>query len=225
MAVRIVEVGPRDGLQNIKTIIDALTKLELIQRLQKAGLHRIELTSVVSSRAVPQLADCRDILSTSFVADWLRSRPGLHLPVLVPNIRGLRFALDHGVKEVAVFVSASEGFSRANLNCNVEEGVQRAREVAREAIANGVAVRGWASQFLCFSCIFNVWFRADSNGLWVPFCGNVSCIFADPFDGPTLLSAVYRAVHDLKNMAVTKSVSGTLWVSELRHTYAGLLII
>ncbi|WQF87363.1 Putative pyruvate carboxyltransferase, enoyl-CoA hydratase/isomerase, aldolase-type TIM barrel [Colletotrichum destructivum] len=171
MAVRIVEVGPRDGLQNIKTAIDASTKLELIQRLQKAGLNRIELTSVVSPKAVPQLADCREILSASVIADWLRSRPSLHLPVLVPNIKGLRVALEHGVKEVSVFVSASEGFSRANLNCSVEEGVQRAREVAREAIASGVAVRGY-----------------------------VSCIFADPFDGPTPSSAVYRAVRDLINM-------------------------
>ncbi|CCF34429.1 3-hydroxymethyl-3-methylglutaryl-CoA lyase [Colletotrichum higginsianum] len=210
MAVRIVEVGPRDGLQNIKTTIDASIKLELIQRLQRAGLNRIELTSVVSPKAVPQLADCREILSASVIADWLRSRPSLHLPVLVPNIKGLRVALEHGVKEVSVFVSASEGFSRANLNCSVEEGVQRAREVAREAIASGIAVRGWASQFLCFSTLFLVWFRADSNGFLDRY---VSCIFADPVDGPTPSSAVYRAVHDLINMGCYEvSLGDTLGV-------------
>ncbi|RLL96995.1 hypothetical protein CFD26_104220 [Aspergillus turcosus] len=166
-AVRIVEVGPRDGLQNISTPIPTATKLELIHRLVKAGLQTIELTSVVSPRRIPQLADCRDLLQHSSVQD-LAKDPKLRLPVLVPNLKGLEIARSSGVKEIAVFISATEGFSRANINCTVEEGIQRAKEVALQAIGSGLAVRGY-----------------------------VSCIFADPYDGPTPPAAVLRCVRAL----------------------------
>jgi hydroxymethylglutaryl-CoA lyase len=139
--VRIVEVGPRDGLQNISTPIPTATKLELIRRLAKAGLQTIELTSVVSPRRIPQLADCRDLLQHSSVKD-LAKDPKLRLPVLVPNLKGLEIARSSGVKEIAVFISATEGFSRANINCTVEEGLERARKVAFQAIEAGLAVRG-----------------------------------------------------------------------------------
>lgn len=140
-AVRIVEVGPRDGLQNISTPIPTVTKLELIHRLVKAGLQTIELTSVVSPRRIPQLADCRDLLGHSSV-QGLAKDPKLRLPVLVPNLKGLEIARSSGVKEIAVFISATEGFSRANINCTVEEGLERAKEVALQAIKSGLAVRG-----------------------------------------------------------------------------------
>ncbi|PYH40402.1 hydroxymethylglutaryl-CoA lyase [Aspergillus saccharolyticus JOP 1030-1] len=165
--VRIVEVGPRDGLQNISPPIPTSTKLELIQRLYKAGLRTIELTSVVSPRRIPQLADCRELLQHDSV-HALATDPTLRLPVLVPNRRGLEVACDLGVKEVAVFVSATEGFSRANTNCTVEQGLARAQEVAARAIADGLVVRGY-----------------------------VSCIFSDPHDGPTPPSAVLRCVQTL----------------------------
>lgn len=159
--VQIVEVGPRDGLQNIPGTVSTSTKCELIQRLRRAGLTAIELTSVVSPRAVPQLADCRDLLGDSYVKELLHQaqsraqrghtedhRPAaaaatsIRCPVLVPNVKGLEIALDQGVKEVAVFISATEGFSRANINCSVDQGIARAREVTRLAIKAGVAVRG-----------------------------------------------------------------------------------
>lgn len=140
--VRIVEVGPRDGLQNVKTVVDTSTKLELIQRLQGAGLQSIEITSVVSPKAIPQLADCRKILSAPVVKKWQQTDGPLRMPVLVPNTKGLRTALEHGVREVAVFVSATEGFSRANINCTVDESLERAKQVAAEASAAGVLVRG-----------------------------------------------------------------------------------
>lgn len=140
-AVRIVEVGPRDGLQNIRNTVPTSTKLELIRRLQQTGLNTIELTSVVSPRAIPQLADCRDVLGNAGVKQRL-SDPRLRLPVLVPNVKGLDIALKHGVKEIAVFISATEGFSKANINCTVEQGIERARQVTALALKAGISVRG-----------------------------------------------------------------------------------
>ncbi|KAL4807215.1 hypothetical protein BDV18DRAFT_168229 [Aspergillus unguis] len=166
-AVRIVEVGPRDGLQNIRQSINSATKLELIRRLHDTGLQTIELTSFVSPRAIPQLADAQAVVQTPAIQALLKN-PGLRLPVLVPNIKGLERAVNNNVKEVAVFISATEGFSKANINCTVDEGLQRARQVAARAASAGISVRGY-----------------------------VSCIFADPYDGPTDPSAVLRCTKAL----------------------------
>ncbi|KAL3479050.1 hypothetical protein BJX99DRAFT_268740 [Aspergillus californicus] len=150
--VRIIEVSPRDGLQNITSQIPTSTKLSLIQRLAQSGLKNIELTSIVSPRAVPQLSDCCDVLDSSIVRNLLH--PGtdgannMRLPVLVPNIKGLEIAMQHNVKEIAVFTSASEGFSHANINCSVREGIERAKTVAERALRNGMQVRAY------ISCIF-----------------------------------------------------------------------
>jgi hydroxymethylglutaryl-CoA lyase len=139
--VRIVEVGPRDGLQNIAATIPLSTKLELINQLHRTGLQTIELTSVVSSRSIPQLADCQVLLSDPGIQKLLHDNR-FRLPVLIPNLKGLRIAIQKNVREVAVFVSASEGFSTANINCSVLQGLERAREVARSAQSHGIAVRG-----------------------------------------------------------------------------------
>ncbi|KAL4878304.1 hypothetical protein BJY04DRAFT_221241 [Aspergillus karnatakaensis] len=171
--IRIVEVSPRDGLQNIPTPIPTPTKLSLISRLAKTGLSSIEITSVVSPRKIPQLADARDVLGSevvqrlfslsspgsSLAKDGHKQRSGdgesaegiptsIRCPVLVPNLRGLETALEYGVQEIAVIVSAGEGFSKANINCSVEEGLRRAVGVASVAVEKGVAVRGY------ISCIF-----------------------------------------------------------------------
>lgn len=140
-AVRIVEVGPRDGLQNIRDAIPTTTKLGLIRRLEQTGLNTIELTSVVSPKAIPQLADCRDVLANPGIKQLL-NEPRLRLPVLVPNIKGLEIAAQYGVKEIAVFVSATEGFSKANINCTVQQGMDRAAQVASAALRLNIAVRG-----------------------------------------------------------------------------------
>ncbi|EEA19681.1 hypothetical protein TMatcc_009824 [Talaromyces marneffei ATCC 18224] len=171
--VRIVEVGPRDGLQSIKDAVPTETKTELIQRLWRAGLRSIELTSIVSTRKVPQLADCQEILNNPAIRSLTEDSEasGLRLPVLTPNLKGLDIALSRGVKEVAVFISATEGFSQANINCSVEQGVEKARAVAQKAIEAGIAVRGY-----------------------------VSCIFVDPYDGPTNPSSVLRCVQELLQM-------------------------
>lgn len=145
--VRIVEVGPRDGLQNVKPSIPSSTKLALIKRLHDTGLQSIEITSVVSPRAVPQLADCRTILADSHVQKLLADAH-LQTPVLIPNLKGLDVALNHNVREVAVFVSAAEGFSRANIKCSVQEGLNRARQVAEKARASGLDVRGYVEHSL-----------------------------------------------------------------------------
>jgi hydroxymethylglutaryl-CoA lyase len=141
-SVRIFEVGPRDGLQNIKQAIPTPTKIELIQRLHATGLRAIELTSAVSPRSIPQLADNQALLSHPSIQALLPA-PDVTTAVLVPNVRGLEAALGQGVRCVAVFVSASEGFSRANVGCGVEEGVGRARGVAERAKGVGVRVRGY----------------------------------------------------------------------------------
>lgn len=184
--VRIVEVGPRDGLQNIAKSIPTATKLELISRLHQTGLRTIELTSVVSPKAVPQLADCRDLLSNGNIQTLLHSSKNddLRLPVLIPNLKGLQIALDKHVREIAVFVSASEGFSKANINATVEQGLATARTVTQHATKAGLAVRGY-----------------------------LSCIFADPFDGPTPLASVLKAVRALLDMGCYEvSLGDTLGV-------------
>lgn len=142
-SVRIVEVGPRDGLQNIKTSIPTSTKIQLISKLEDCGLKTIELTSAVSKKAVPQLGDCQELLASIPVRELLNTRRSTHrFPVLVPNIKGLEVALAHKVGEVAVFISATEGFSKANINCTVKQGLERAREVITRARSQHVAVRG-----------------------------------------------------------------------------------
>lgn len=139
--VRIVEVGARDGLQNISQQVPTDVKLELIRRLHGTGLKTIEVTSIVSPKAVPQLKDARQVLSDAFVRG-LHSDSSLRLPVLVPNKKGIDIANQLRVREVAVFVSASEGFSRANINCTVDEGLARARVVCDAAKSFNCVVRG-----------------------------------------------------------------------------------
>lgn len=135
-----MEVGPRDGLQNIRDYIPTSTKLELIRRLKETGLGTIELTSIVSPRIIPQLADSRDVLGD----EGIRRMGGkdLRFPVLVPTVRALDIAVQYGVREIAVFISATEGFSKANINCSVEQGIERARNIASLALKSNIAVRG-----------------------------------------------------------------------------------
>ena len=121
--VKIVEVGPRDGLQNEKTLVPAAVKTALIDRLSRTGLAAIEVTSFVSPKWVPQMADNVEVLS------GITRKPGVAYPVLVPNLKGLEAALAADVKEIAVFASASELFSRNNINCSVAESIDPGRLV------------------------------------------------------------------------------------------------
>jgi len=139
--VRIVEVGPRDGLQNERQPIAIADKLMLIRRLQDAGLRSIEVAAFVSPRWVPQMADAAAVLA-GVLAD---ARPGVGYPVLVPNLRGLEAALAAGATEVAVFAAASESFSRRNINCSVAESLQRFLPVVERARQAQARVRGYVS--------------------------------------------------------------------------------
>jgi isopropylmalate/homocitrate/citramalate synthase len=137
--VRMVEVGPRDGLQNEPAIVPTEVKVALIDRLTEAGLPAIEATSFVSRRWVPQMGDAAAVMQS------IRRRPGVRYPVLTPNLQGFEAALAAGCDEVAVFVAASETFSRKNINCSIEQSLERARPVAEAAIANDVRIRGYIS--------------------------------------------------------------------------------
>ena len=149
-SVRLVEVGPRDGLQNEPTPVPLAVKVELIDRLAAAGLTTVEAGAFVSPKRVPQMADSAEVLAR------IAKRPGVSYPVLAPNPQGLEAAIAAGAEEVAIFVAASEGFSRNNINCTLAESVERNRPVAKAALDQGLRLRGY-----------------------------VSTVIACPFDGPT----------------------------------------
>ena len=140
-AVRIVEMGPRDGLQNEKQLVSTDTKLELVRRLERAGLKAIETTSFVSPKWVPQMGDNAELLPRVLAA----AAPGVAYPVLTPNLKGFEAALAAGAREVAVFGAASESFSQKNINCSIAKSLERFRPVTEAAHAAGVRVRGYVS--------------------------------------------------------------------------------
>lgn len=137
--LRIVEVGPRDGLQNESAIVPVEVKAALIDLLADAGLKTIESGSFVSPKWVPQMAGTAEVLAR------IRRVPGVSYPVLVPNLQGLEAAARAGVEEIAVFAAASEEFSRHNINCSIAESMARLREVIQAAIAKSMRVRGYVS--------------------------------------------------------------------------------
>jgi len=147
--VKLVEVGPRDGLQNEPNPVSAETKIELIKRLAAAGLPAVEAGSFVSPKRVPQMSDSAEVFLR------LPRRPGTAYPALVPNQKGLESALEAGVQEIAVFVSASEGFSQHNISCSKAESLARLAPIVSLATARGLRARGY-----------------------------VSCVIACPYDGP-----------------------------------------
>ena len=140
--VRIVEVGPRDGLQNEKTLVPTAAKIELIDRLTATGLTTIEATSFVSPKWVPQLADAAEVFA------GIARKPGVRYPVLVPNEQGYERARAVGAEEVAVFTAASEAFNRKNINASIDESIERFRPILERANADGVRVRGYVSTVL-----------------------------------------------------------------------------
>ncbi len=137
--VKVVEVGPRDGLQNEPDPVPTPTKVEFIDRLTRTGLRCIEPSSFVSPRWIPQLADAAEVLAN------IQRGPGVTYPVLVPNEQGMQRALDAGVDTVAVFIAATETFNQRNINASSREAMERLRKVAVMADANGVAMRGYVS--------------------------------------------------------------------------------
>jgi hydroxymethylglutaryl-CoA lyase len=178
--VTIVEVGPRDGLQNEPAQIPLETKIELVERLAATGLPVLEAGAFVSPRRVPQMADSAEVFRR------LHRREGVRYPALVPNMLGLQLALTAGVKEIALFVSASEGFSQANIACTRAESIVRLAPVAESALAHGLRVRGY-----------------------------VSCVIACPYDGPTAHGDVVEMALKLLELGCDEiSLGDTIGVGE-----------
>ncbi|MES2401696.1 MAG: hydroxymethylglutaryl-CoA lyase [Pseudomonadota bacterium] len=134
--VKLVDVGPRDGLQNEKAPVPAAVKIELVHRLQDAGLTEIEVTSFVSPKWVPQMADAVEVMA------GIQRKPGVRYSVLTPNMKGFEAAVASRPDEVVVFAAASEAFSQRNINCSIEESIERFRPVVEGAKAKGIVVRG-----------------------------------------------------------------------------------
>lgn len=137
--VKVVEVGPRDGLQNEQQVVPTAVKIELIERLAAAGLEAVEATAFVSPKWVPQMSD------HSAVLGGIRRRPGVAYPVLTPNLKGFDAAVEAGATEVAIFGSASESFSQKNINCSIAESLKRFEPVVAAASALDLKVRGYVS--------------------------------------------------------------------------------
>jgi hydroxymethylglutaryl-CoA lyase len=137
--VRIVEVGPRDGLQNEPGEVSTAVKVELIERLADAGLPAVEATAFVSPKWIPQMADHTEVL------ERIRRKPGVSYPVLTPNLKGFEAARAAGATEVAIFGAASEAFSKKNINCSIAESLDRFRPVVDAAKKENIAVRGYVS--------------------------------------------------------------------------------
>ena len=184
--VRLVEVGPRDGLQNEQALVPTDVKVELIDRLTAAGFAAIEATSFVSPKWVPQMADAADVMAR------VRRRAGVRYPVLTPNMKGFGAALAAGADEVAVFVAASETFSRKNINCTIAEGLARAEPVFAAAKQHGVRVRGY-----------------------------ISCVLGCPYEGevdPRKVAEVAAALHAMGAYEV--SLGDTIGVGTAGRTQA-----
>ncbi len=182
--VRLVDVGPRDGLQNEQAIVPTDIKVTLIDLLSDAGFPAVEATAFVSPKWVPQMADASDVMGR------IRRKPGVRYPVLTPNMKGFEAALAAKVDEVAVFVAASETFSRKNINCSIAESLERAKPVFDAARANGVRVRGY-----------------------------ISCVLGCPYEGnidPGKVAEVADALHRLGAYEV--SLGDTIGTGTAGHT-------
>lgn len=192
--VRIIEVSPRDGLQNIKSSVPTSTKVELVKKLAATGIKDIEATSFVSPKWVPQLADGKEIMDHVLP---LAKHQSLRLSVLAPNVRGFENALAAGAKEMVVFASATQEFSRKNQNCSIEKALEAASAVVE---------------------------RAKKNNIWVR--GVVSCIFSDPYSGPTDPQDVLFVVNRFLEMGCDEvGLGDTLGVGTPKLTQALLDLI
>jgi hydroxymethylglutaryl-CoA lyase len=163
--VTIVDVGPRDGLQAEPELVATDTKIELINRLSEAGVPAVEAGAFVSPKWVPQMA------ATAEVLGGMKYRPGTRYPVLVPNEKGLERAIACGVEEIAIFGAASQTFSQKNINCSIEESLERFRPVAETALSAGIRVRGY-----------------------------ISCVLGCPYEGEVALESVVDVARALDEM-------------------------
>jgi hydroxymethylglutaryl-CoA lyase len=186
--VTLVDVGPRDGLQNESQPIPAATKIELVSRLQDAGQREIEVTSYVSPKWVPQMADAAEVMA------GIERRPDVRYSVLTPNLKGLEAALAGRPDEIVVFGAASEAFSRRNINCSIEESIERFRPVVQLALAQGIKVRA-----------------------------AVSCAVGCPYQGEVSPDEVERVVVGMKALGVQHcGIADTIGVGTPRKVQAAM---
>ncbi len=186
--VTLLDVGPRDGLQNEKQAVATAHKVELVQRLQAAGVKEIEVTSFVSPKWVPQMSDGAAVMAA------IERRVGVRYSVLVPNLKGLEAALPTRPDEVVVFGAASEAFSQRNINCGIEESIERFRPVAAAARAAGLKVRG-----------------------------AISCALGCPYQGEVSLDDIERVVRLMKSIGVQHlGIADTIGVGTPRRAQAAL---
>lgn len=191
-SVSIYEVGPRDGLQNEKQILPTDRKVELVEGLMDAGLRRIEITSFVNPRWIPAMADHMELASR------VRPREGVQLSALVPNVRGLDAATRAGMKEVAIFMAASQTHNHKNINKSTEDALRTYRSVVSEALARGMRVRGY-----------------------------ISCVYGCPYEGAVPLPNVLEVSHAMLEMGVYElSLGDTIGVGtprQVEYVFRGLM--
>jgi hydroxymethylglutaryl-CoA lyase len=217
--VRIVEVGPRDGLQNEKTPISVADRIAFIEALVGAGLHAVEVGAFVSPKAIPQMVNSDQVLR------GVDHHPGSEFHVLVPNEKGYEAARAAGARVIAVFASASEGFSRANINCSVAESIERFKPVVARAKADGVKVRGYISCVL--GCPFDgeVKPRAVANVadlLWDLGCYEISLGDTIGVGTPLKAKALLRAVAGTVPIASLAMHFHDTYGQALANLYAGM---
>src|SRR5437016_441043 len=217
--VRIVEVGPRDGLQNEKTPISVADRIAFIEALIAAGLHTVEVGAFVSPKAIPQMVGSDQVLrGVSHIA-------GAEFHVLVPNEKGYEAAHAAGAKVIAVFASASEGFSRANINCSVAESIERFKPVIARAKADGIKVRGYISCVL--GCPFDGEVKpqavvAVAKLLWDLGCYEVSLGDTIGVGTPLKARQLLRTVADTVPMANLAMHFHDTYGQALANLYAGM---
>ena len=186
--VTLVDVGPRDGLQNEKQPVSAAHKIELVHRLQAAGLREIEVTSFVSPKWVPQMADNTEVMA------GVQRAAGVRYSVLTPNMKGFEAALPTQPDEIVVFGAASEAFSQRNINCSIEESIERFRPVVQGAHERGIKVRG-----------------------------AVSCALGCPYQGEVSADEVERVVRLMKDIGVDHAgIADTIGVGTPRRVQAAM---
>jgi hydroxymethylglutaryl-CoA lyase len=217
-AVRIIEMGPRDGLQNEKTAVSPAGRITFTKQLVDAGLTTVEVGAFVSPKAIPQMVGSDEVLRA------VNALPG-EFHVLVPNLKGYEAARAAGAKVIAIFTSASEGFAHANINCSIDESIERFRPVVARAKADGVKVRGYISTVL--GCPFDgevdpkVVARVAKT-LWELGCYEISLGDTIGVGTPTKAKTMLRAVGDYVPMSKLAMHFHDTYGQALANLYAGM---
>ncbi len=218
-SVRIVEVGPRDGLQNERTPVSVADRVAFVEALVGAGLHTVEVGAFVSPKAIPQMVNSDQVLR------GVNHHPDCEFPVLVPNEKGYEAALGAGAKVIAVFAAASEGFSRANINCSIADSIERFKPVVARARADGIKVRGYISCVL--GCPYDGEVKpqavvAVARLLWDLGCYEVSLGDTIGVGTPLKARQLLRAVADAVPMAHLGMHFHDTYGQALANLYAGM---